>query len=979
MSAIEFVVRGDAGVVERGSLGGAGESSVILSSGQDISLNLNQGDVLSYVRQGQALQITLIDGQVITIQGFFSPDGVAQNELFVSANGALSQVDLTAGEGNLIYAQYIEADSFGKWSPDDSLYFVKGSDVQVAGVEVPADDVGMLLTPLMGGLGGLGAGLGGAALLGAAALASGGSSPADETPDDGGDTKGEGDGGNDPSSELGVAISGGTQSAGHVVDAADYADGITITGQGTPGATGVVTVSGVSQNVEVDAEGNWTATYTTDQLPGGEYEADVTVTLTRGDETATATDVLVVDTIAEVSINTATVETDGVVNAAEESDGFTLTGTTQEGSSVVVTIDGKDYNAQVTGGNWTLDVPAGTVASGEYDLNVTVTATDQLGNTASTNGVVKVDTVTGVTVDTSAAGGDGTVNQVEHSDGVVVNGVAEANAEVVVTFGTTSQTVQAGSDGSWSATFAAADVPTGTLEVPVTAVSTDPAGNTATASGTVQIDTELHATVETATVEADGVVNAVEHADGVTLTGTSQPGAQVEITFGTGTRTVTADAGGKWSANWSTSEVPTGETSAPVTVRATDAAGNVATANGTVAIDTVADVTVDTSAVAGDGVVNAVEHQSGLRLTGTSEGADTVVVTLGNVTHTAVVASDGTWHVDFADGEFASGEVSIPVTVRASDAAGNTDTAHSAVKVDTFVNRLETVPGKVEGDDIVNNAEAADGITLNGVVEAGSTVMVSFQGTTRQASVDANGNWSVTFDADEIPAGSYDATVTIDATDAAGNVASISDTFRVETEAPDAANIESVTTADNVTRGFSMVDVDSGTSVEVSEFVNGGANASDVAGGSYVNPLNGELQHIFDSGAEVPDGSHLVVTTGDAAGNTNSTLLVLDEDGNSVVDLGAAALGEFNIGAIDLEYASDSELTLSVADLEGLSDNDNSLIIHGGIDDHVTLNGTAQMTGTKTIDGQDYNVFTVGDNGGELIINQDIDFNQSVV
>ena len=1076
MSAIEFVVRGGTGTEERGAVSGSGgDASIILGSGQDLSLNLGQGDVLSYVRQGQALQITLVNGQVITVQGFFGADGAAENELFVSANGALSQVDLSAGDGNLLYAQYIEADSFGKWSPDDDLYFVRGSDVMVAGVEAANAEAGMLFTPLMGGLGGIGAaaGIAGAGL-GVAAIAAGGGDGTDTT---GGGTAGGGDGGTDPEPELEVEITGGTQSAGHTVDAEDYADGITVSGTGTPGATGVVTINEVSTNVEVDGQGQWSATFTTDELPEGEYEAGVTITVTDGELTASASDVLVVDTVADVSVEVETVETDGVINSEEETDGFTLTGSTQEGSSVVVTIDGTDYDATVTGSGWSVDLPGGVIAGGEYDLEVTVTATDEHGNSASTVDTIPVDTITSLTLDASGAGGDGTVNQSEHAAGVMVNGVAESNASVVVTFAGTSQTIQAGADGSWSATFASADVPTGTLEVPVTAVSTDAAGNTATATGSVQIDTELHATVatasvetdgtinatehadgvtltgtsqagarvsitfgsgtrtvtadangnwtadwatsevptgetqaavnvtatdaagntatasgtvqidtvmnvsvETATVEGDGVVNAMEHANGVTLTGTSQANAQVSVTFGTGTRTVTADANGNWSADWATSELPTGETDANVSVTATDAAGNVATTSGTVAIDTVTDVSVDTSVVAGDGVVNGVEHANGITLTGASAGADTVLVTLGNVTHTATVAADGSWTVDFADGEFASGELDVAVTVQASDAAGNTDIAYSNVTVDTFVNELASAPGRVEGDDIVNNAEASDGIVLNGVVEQGSSVMVTFEGTTRAATVDTNGNWSVTFAGDEIESGTYDATVTINATDAAGNTAQITDTFHVDTIAPDAANIESVTTADNVTRGFSMVNVETGTSVDVTEYANSSDDAAtDVSGGSFVNPINQELQHIFDSGAEVPDGSHLVVTTGDAAGNTNSTLLVLDEDGNSVVDMNAAALSDFNIGAIDLEYAEDSALTLSVADLEALSGNDNSLTIHGGIDDHVTLNGTAQITGTTTIDGQDYNVFTVGDNGGELIINQDIDFNQSVI
>lgn len=107
MVAIEFVVRGNTGMVERGSVAGAGgDTSIIAGAGQEISLNLNQSNILSYVRQGQTLQITLVDGQTITIEGFFSPEGVAENELFISANSQLSEVQLLASEGNLLFAQY---------------------------------------------------------------------------------------------------------------------------------------------------------------------------------------------------------------------------------------------------------------------------------------------------------------------------------------------------------------------------------------------------------------------------------------------------------------------------------------------------------------------------------------------------------------------------------------------------------------------------------------------------------------------------------------------------------------------------------------------------------------------------------------------------------------------------------------------------------------------------------------------------------
>lgn len=910
MSAINFVVRGDAGVAERGAIAGTSASNtIIVGADQDISLNLQRSHILSYTRQGQALQITLVDGQVITIEGFFSPNGVAENQLFISASGQLAEVELIGADGNLMLAQYVDADSFGKWSPDDALYFIEDGAIQIAGVE-DAGGVGMLGVPLMGGIGGLGAagaaaaGLAGLAIAGAGQGGSDDGTPADPSdpsdPSDPDQPVGPG-GPDDPVDPVDpvdpidpplVDITGGVKSVDHVVNEEDYSDGVDVSGSGTPGTSGQVTIGDVSHDITVGEDGTWTTTFTTDEVEGGEYEVDVTVTLTNEGGSSTATDTIVIDTVAEVSFDASVVEADGTVNFAEEADGVVLTGTTQAGSSVEVSFGGSSYQATVVGEAWTLSVDPGVFAQGEYDVDITVTATDAYGNTASTSDTLNIDTITSVTVDTSAAGGDGTVNEVEHADGVTVNGLAQSGASVVVTLGDVSQTVTAMASGQWTASFDASQVPQGTLELPVTAVATDAAGNTATATGSVQVDTELDVAIDTAGFETDGIMNMVERTDGVTLNGTSDAGASVVVEFQGASRTVTADGNGSWSADFTAAEIRSGdiELDAPVVATATDAAGNVAVANGT-------------------------------------------------------------------------------------------------VRLDTYVNELG-MNGTVEGDDVVNNAEAAGGITLNGVVEAGSTVLVTVEGggraSTHHATVNANGEWTVDFAADDLAGGEYTANVTVNATDIAGNTASISDTFTVDRVAPDAPNIESFTEGESAgsdltgTRGIGIEN--SVESVTLIEYEEGGATATDLSAdnGTFVNPGTGELNFFFDDGHEVPNGSHIVVTDTDAAGNSQSTLMVLDADGNNTVDATAGALDGFNIGAIDLVFAEQTELTLNQADLEAMSSNDNILVIHGSSDDSVTFDGVATANGQTEIDGRTYDVYDVGADG-QLIVGEDIDFQQNVV
>jgi len=192
----------------------------------------------------------------------------------------------------------------------------------------------------------------------------------------------------------------------------------------------------------------------------------------------------------------------------------------------------------------------------------------------------------------------------------------------------------------------------------------------------------------------------------------------------------------------------------------------------------------------------------------------------------------------------------------------------------------------VETDDIVNILEASDGITLSGTVEVGSSVVVTFEGTERGAIVGADGSWTVSFTGAEVPVGTYTSVVAISATDAAGNTSSISDTFLVDTQPPDAPNIESFVKGEGGLRGFGIESTTD--DITVSEFVEGSDSATpvDIGSGGFDNPITGELNFGFANGHEVPNGSHLVVTATDAAGNSNGTFFVLDDSaGASAIDV----------------------------------------------------------------------------------------------
>ena len=120
------------------------------------------------------------------------------------------------------------------------------------------------------------------------------------------------------------------------------------------------------------------------------------------------------------------------------------------------------------------------------------------------------------------------------------------------------------------------------------------------------------------------------------------------------------------------------------------------------------------------------------------------------------------------------------------------------------------------------------------------------------------------------------------------------------------------------------------------------------------------------------DGTNLVISGQDDAGNRSDTLLVVDDNATNAGTVEHAAIGNFQIQGIELDYAADVNLTLTENQIKELSDTSDTLTIHGGSDDTVNVTG-AQATGdTVRIEGEDYDVYTIGDDGVSLVIDQDI-------
>ncbi|WP_252513413.1 Ig-like domain-containing protein, partial [Acinetobacter oleivorans] len=544
-----------------------------------------------------------------------------------------------------------------------------------------------------------------------------------------------------------------------------------------------------------------------------------------------------------------------------------LTGTVNDPTAtVVVTVDGTDYPAVNNGdGTWTLaDNTLPALTDGPH--TITVTATDPAGNAGTDTAVVTIDTT---------APNAPVLDPINATD--PVTGTAEPGSTVTVSFpdGTTA-TVVAGTDGSWSVPNPG-DLTDGQT---VTATATDPAGNTSLpGSGVVSAD------ITAPVVALDDVLT---NDSTPALTGTvNDPTATVVVTVDGVNYPATNNGDGTWTLADNTLPALT-DGPHTITVTATDPAGNAGTDTAVVTIDT----TAPNAPVLDP--INATDP-----VTGTAEPGSTVTVSFPDGTTATVVAgTDGSWSVanpgDLTDGQ--------TVTATATDPAGNTSLPGSGV-----VSADITAPVVALDDVLTNDSTPALTGTVN---DPTATVVVTVDGTDYPAVNNGDGTWTL---ADNTLPALTDGphTITVTATDPAGNAGTDTAVVTIDTTAPNAPVLDPINATDPVTGT-----AEPGSTVTVS--FPDGTTATVVAGtdGSWSVPNPGDLT----------DGQTVTATATDPAGNTSLP-------GSGVVS---------------------ADITAPVVALDDVLTNDSTPALTGTVNDPTA-------TVVVTVDGTDYPAVNNGD------------------
>ncbi|TVU69750.1 Ig-like domain-containing protein, partial [Cobetia crustatorum] len=520
--------------------------NIQLNQVSDVSLDLKPRDIETMTRQGNDLLVTLENGDLVSIENFYA-DPNELSHLYLQGDefaGDIFQVglaDTAAGTVPYTTAPVLTTAESALGAAATGASPATGGELGTAGSGVAGS-----------GLGVAGVVAGGLAIAGGVAVAANSGSGSSSNTN------------SDTSSPDAPIVTSISDDAGEItgeLSNGDSTDDTTPTISGTAEAgssVGLYDGDTLLETVQADADGNWSVELS-EPLAEGEHSLSAIATDAAGNASAPSD-------IMALTVDTQAPE----APVLEDTDGTTLTGTGEPGSTITVTNAEGEALGETTiddDGNFTLELSP----EQEDGTELTATATDAAGNESAPSAAITVPvdaditapdapTITSVSDDVEAVTGTLTSGDSTNDSLPTLTGNAEIGSTVtVMIYGQAIGTAMADANGAWTFT---PETELADGEHAFTVTATDAAGNISVPSA------EFALIVDTAAPEAP----LLDETDGTSVVGTGEVGTSIEITNANGDVVGSAivDADGTFSVELTPEQAAGSE----LTATATDAAGN---------------------------------------------------------------------------------------------------------------------------------------------------------------------------------------------------------------------------------------------------------------------------------------------------------------------------------------------------------------------------------------------------------------------
>ncbi|WP_211477669.1 Ig-like domain-containing protein [Maridesulfovibrio ferrireducens] len=611
---------------------------------------------------------------------------------------------------------------------------------------------------------------------------------------------------------------------------------------------------------------------------------------------------------------------------------LTLTGSTEGGSRLYISVNGVQVNTEGTGyltvdgsGNWSYTLPADSVHDGDNPIEVVTE--DVAGNKTSIEKTLSIDLSVSpegevlLSSDPVSNTGD-TTDNITSNENPTITGKTEPGSTVTLYWEdgsghkilAGSHTALADDEGNWSIQVDKVTLNEG--DNTFIADIEDHAENTASITGVVVIDTTapnkdlLLTEVKSSSDTGENTSDSYTSDATPDLKGSGAEANTEVMVYVDGELygTVTANAAGEWELPFPADKGALSEGNHLVTVKDYDVAGNLSEHSNplTITIDKAGDVPVialvsadDTGASNTDMKTSVLDPTFHITLEPNSDKAVLTILnsdgdTMYSLTENTPPA-DGIWEPSLSDASIILPTGTYTISVVANDKAGNPSTHSETLTIDgtppDFDFEIANDTGLFDNDNIVNT-EIVTILGTNGETGSVITILDGEDVVYSAGAVDANGDWTFSFPA-EADGTTTTHTYTLRATDSVGNTVDKVLNYTVDLVDPAEPGVDMMEAFDSKGTFFGS-DTDDITSsktpqfkitteadTQVKIFLDGSATPAFT-----LEPGANTGSYTYTQVDELTDGDHTyTIVSTDRAGNSSTTTLPITIDSSYTPDL----------------------------------------------------------------------------------------------